>query len=383
MKSLQETIKELIELKQEGAYWDFKRQWYGKSKKDDMLLDIICMSNNLVDKDAYIIIGVDEENDYKTIDISSDEERRTTENIVSFLRTKEFAGEMRPKVTVETVFIESNAIDVIVIHNSNDTPYYLKKKSGKVRPNNIYTRVQDTNTPSDSSADIHHIELLWKKRFGLLLTPLEKCKMYLKDKDNWEQSEFYKEIKYYRPFPEYTIETNFEMETHRDGCEYYMLGQINMHASWASVFIRYHQTALVQTLAISLDGGRCMAAMPDIGFIKFRNHDLIYGYMIKDSLISILDNFLCDSNRSDAVLAHDIYMNNILVFESEEEKKIFEEYVQNNWDENYEKMIQDVRTPHLPEDDLNYDYMVNQYKTVQVMQRMLREQRGEKWQYYG
>lgn len=36
MKSLQDIIRELIELKQEGAYWDFKRQWYGKSKNDNV-----------------------------------------------------------------------------------------------------------------------------------------------------------------------------------------------------------------------------------------------------------------------------------------------------------------------------------------------------------
>lgn len=373
MKSLQETIKELIELKQEGAYWDFKRQWYGKSKNEDMLHDIICMANNLVNKDAYIVIGVDEENDYKTIDISSDEERRTTENIVSFLRTKEFAGEIRPKVTVETMFIESNAIDVIVIHNTNDTPYYLKKKSGKVRPYNIYTRVQDTNTPCDSSADIHHVESLWKKRFGLLLTPIEKCKLYLKDKDNWEQSEFYKEIKYYKPFPEYTIETNFEMETNRNGYEYCMFDQRDMNASWASIFIRYHQTVLVQTLAISLDGGICMVAAARLGFMEFWNHNLCYDYMIKDSLTYILNCFLSDENSSSAVLAHSIYMNNILVFDSEEEKSAFEEYVRNNWDDSYEEMIQAVPTPHLPDDDREYDYKLNQYKTVQVVQRMLRK----------
>ena len=55
-------IQDLISLKQEGAYWDFKREWYSQNKKDDLLHDIICMSNNLSNRDAYIIIGVDEEN---------------------------------------------------------------------------------------------------------------------------------------------------------------------------------------------------------------------------------------------------------------------------------------------------------------------------------
>lgn len=376
MKSLQEIVKELIELKQEGAYWDFKRQWYGKSKKDDMLLDIICMSNNLVNKDAYIIIGVDEEDDYTTIDVSSDEDRRTTENIVSFLRTKEFAGEIRPRVTVETVFIESNAIDVIVIHNSNDTPYYLKKKSGKVRPYNIYTRVQDTNTPCDSSADIHNVELLWKKRFGMLLTPLEKCKMYLKDKENWVQKDYYNEIMHYKLFPEFTIETDFETEKYKDGYEYYMFNQIDMDTiSWASVYIKYYQTVLFQTFAVCLDGGRYFAVVPDLEFVKFSDRELLYAYMIKDDLKNNLNELFFNDTDITERRAHNVYMNGILVFESEKEKVLFEKYVQDNWDDSCEKMLENIRQPLLPNDGLDYDYMVDQYKKVQVMQKMLREYR--------
>ena len=50
-------IKELISLKQEGEYWDFKREWH--KKNSDLLHDIICFANNLVNRDCFIIIGVD------------------------------------------------------------------------------------------------------------------------------------------------------------------------------------------------------------------------------------------------------------------------------------------------------------------------------------
>ena len=56
-----EEILELISLKQEGAYWDFKKEWYEDGKQSDLLHDIICMANNLENRDAYIIIGIDEE----------------------------------------------------------------------------------------------------------------------------------------------------------------------------------------------------------------------------------------------------------------------------------------------------------------------------------
>ena len=56
-------------------------------------------------------------------------------------------------------------MDIIVIENSHNTPFFLVDQFEGVRANHIYTRVMDTNTPIDKSADINHIEYLWRKRF--------------------------------------------------------------------------------------------------------------------------------------------------------------------------------------------------------------------------
>lgn len=48
--NLYNEIKALISLKQEGNFWDFKKEWH--SNNSDLLHDIICMSNNLVNKDS-------------------------------------------------------------------------------------------------------------------------------------------------------------------------------------------------------------------------------------------------------------------------------------------------------------------------------------------
>ena len=69
-------IVSLIDLRQEGSYWDFKREWYGEGHEGDLLHDIICMANNLVNRDAYIIIGVDEEHDFDLCDVRKDPNRR-------------------------------------------------------------------------------------------------------------------------------------------------------------------------------------------------------------------------------------------------------------------------------------------------------------------
>ena len=70
-------ICQLIAMKQEGSYWDFKKEWY--TKKSDLLHDIICLSNNLVNRDCYIIIGVDQENDYSLVDVRNDVNRKNTQ----------------------------------------------------------------------------------------------------------------------------------------------------------------------------------------------------------------------------------------------------------------------------------------------------------------
>ena len=78
-------IEELIMMHQEGSYWDFKREWYDDSKDGDLLIDIICMANNLVDRDAYIIIGVNEECDYAIHDVSQDANRREIRRCLQIL----------------------------------------------------------------------------------------------------------------------------------------------------------------------------------------------------------------------------------------------------------------------------------------------------------
>mgnify|MGYP000178797461 CR=1 FL=1 len=76
-----------------------------------------------------------------------DPNRRNTQQLVDFLRDKHFAGGVRPVVHVENISIGENEIDVIVVHNSDATPFYLTEKYQSVMSNNIYTRVMDSNTP--------------------------------------------------------------------------------------------------------------------------------------------------------------------------------------------------------------------------------------------
>ena len=124
-------ILTFISLHHEGSYWDFKKQWH--ESKEDLLHDIICMANNLENRDAYIIIGVDEENNFKIHDVCNDPNRKNTQNLVDFLKDKKFAGGIRPSVHIENIEFNNNVIDVIVIENSDKTPFYLTEKFQQLR----------------------------------------------------------------------------------------------------------------------------------------------------------------------------------------------------------------------------------------------------------
>lgn len=80
--------------------------------------------------------------------------------MVDFLREKHFASGVRPIVSVKNISFGKNEIDVIVIHNSNTIPFYLTDHYQSVMANNIYTRVMDSKTPKNKSADLSQIETL-------------------------------------------------------------------------------------------------------------------------------------------------------------------------------------------------------------------------------
>ena len=366
-------IEKLISLKQEGSYWDFKREWYSQDKKADLLHDIICMSNNLSNRDSYIIIGVDEENDYSFSSVMDDPNRRNTQQLVDFLRDKHFAGGVRPVVHVENISIGENEIDVIVVHNSDATPFYLTEKYQSVMSNNIYTRVMDSNTPKNKSADLSHIELLWKKRFGLLASPLERMMIFLKNPGLWDCSpSCFEEKLYYRFSPEFTIET--VMDDSKNGYQYYLFNQTDIHPRWYDINLYYHQTMLASLEGVSLDGGRYFTPSPrtdGISLTQYHNWDVAFKYYIKNSIEYIVHEFYYHPDGDDETIAHNRFMKCILVFECDSEKENFKEYLKLNWDKK-ENYIDNIWLPYFEEvDGYNMDAIKEEYLNSQILQKML------------
>lgn len=187
-------IESFITSASEGPNWDFKQVWYHNNA--DMLKDILCMANNATQdmRDGYIIIGV-EDKTYNIIGVAEDKQRKNKENIIGFLSEQSWSAEEIPMIDVQTVTIRNKEIDVIIIFNSDKTPFYLLKDyekndySGKnkvvVRAGVVYSRVGDRNTSSAACATKDSVEFLWKKRFGLAGTDEFKVIKRLQDAENW------------------------------------------------------------------------------------------------------------------------------------------------------------------------------------------------------
>lgn len=372
-------ILDLILLKQEGPYWDFKREWYSQDKKADLLHDIMCMANNLSNRNAYIIIGVDEENDYSFSSVKTDPNRRNTQQLVDFMREKHFAGGVRPIVSVESLGFDEIEIDVIVVYNSDATPFYLTENFQSVMPNNIYTRVMDSNTPKNKSADLSHIEMLWKKRFGLLSPPLERMMIYLKCPDLWDYSpSSYEEKMYYRLSPEFTIET--VMDDSKNGYQYYLFNQTNIHPRWYDINLYYHQTMLASLEGVSLDGGRYFTPSPrtdGVSLTQYHHWDVTFKYYIKNSIEHIVNEFYYHPDGDDETIAHDRFMKCILVFETDCEKENFKKYLKLNW-KNKQCYMDNIRLPYFEEIEGYNMYAIKEdYTNSQILQKMLDVFRNE------
>ena len=124
MDNLESKIELLIGTKQEGEYWDFKQCYH--TSNSALLHDIICMANNRSNMDGYIIFGI-EDKTFEIIGVEEDKNRKNQQNIIDFLNGKHFARGIRPTIQLVTLQRDNHVIDVLVIKNTLDTPYYLTK----------------------------------------------------------------------------------------------------------------------------------------------------------------------------------------------------------------------------------------------------------------
>ena len=337
-KNLKQQVEELIATKREDDWWDFK-QCYNDNNVA-LLHDIICLANNRVNRDAYLIFGV-EDKTWNIVGVENDRNRKNQQKVVQLLKNCKFAGDTRPRVEVRTVTIDSHELDIFIIKNSSDVPYYLtsdycdkNNKDYRVRAYHIYTRVMDNNTDIDKSADINHVEYLWKKRFGLITTPLEQLKVLLKNPDDWVDEEL---CYYHKLFPQFTIKIEDE-DSDRGRCRmFYHHVQTNNSFSYGTIKLFHYTTQLYSCQSTYLDGGRMTAPCPDRIFISdWKTHDdtiCIYYYLtasIKYLLLRFLEYKIGNCNGYEAQYATSRHLSFVLLFDSDDNAMRFKEFIIDN-----------------------------------------------------
>lgn len=379
---LKDKILALIETKREDDYWDFK-QCHHKNKAD-LLHDIICMANNRSNHDGYIIFGI-QDRTFDVLGVEEDENRRNQQNIIDFLKEKSFSMGVRPKIQLITLTVLQHELDILIIYNTLETPYYLTNEyrdNGRiVRSNYIYTRVGDTNTDINKSADANHVEFLWKKRFGLHLSPFEKLKLFLTSKSDWIDSE---SISYHKNNPEYTLVRTDDYDS--NSAEFYAYTMTNNSVMYGDISANYFGTTLYSRQTVVLDGGRYVTVVPEWGFIHYDSYHRktdSFKYFIKEDISYSLHQYLLNEESHEAKYAHKTFMEAVLLFNTHYEKNCFINYVRRNIHllEEFISLISDDYG-YLDVNSREKNIVIRRLKIAKVLKKMQSDFNKEDWKKY-
>ncbi len=290
--NIKSEILRLIASKRESDYWDFKQEPH--DNKASLLHDILCLSNSIHRGKRYLIYGVaDPKDDTKIIGLTKNQNNRKSQvEFIDFLRSKPFAGDCRPEVELHTIQIKGKEIDVLVIFDNPYKPYYLTKdyreKDKNVKANYIYTRTNDTNTPIDKSADIGVIEKMWRQRFGLDLSPLERMKLLLLQPQDWFKDIGNKSYAYHIDFPEFRIEFS---EVH-EFWEVFSFFFTNEKSFLGIATFKYHSTTLFELEYMYCDEMRIELAVPKTAIVRLKEYENWFYYYNLEELDGIFLQFI-------------------------------------------------------------------------------------------
>ena len=191
----------------------------------------------------------------------------------------------------------------------------------------------DNNTDIDKNADIRDVEYLWKKRFGLIQTPLEHISILLSRPDEWE----YEEDRYYhKQFPQYTFLLEYEESDNRRSLFFHHLHSFSSY--WYSILRVFHySTQMYSCLVTVLDNSALTVPCPDSEFLSGHNQfgfsDCIY-YYSKDSLkFRFLRFFFFEGSQRDSLAAPYVmeqHLSVVLLFDDKEDALDFRAYIKEN-----------------------------------------------------
>lgn len=194
----------------------------------------------------------------------------------------------------------------------------------------IYTRIGDTNTDINKGADINHIEYLWKKRFMLDKSPIERIYIKLDNKEEWIN---FKDGYYNKYNPDYTINLTYD-EMFSERPDFYSYVMCNEFTYYGVIKTKSYDTELYTAQYVVLDSGRYLTTVPSLGKLRFNESSLddiyYYRYFIRDKMEYKLNLFLLDKENEEEKWAFNRFKEVILWFDDDCEKEEFIKYVYSN-----------------------------------------------------
>ena len=363
---LEDIVEDLIESKKEGNYWDFKEVPHENNA--DLLHDILCLSNSICDNDRYLILGIsDPSTGCQIVGLERNQKNRKKQSdLIDFLSKIRFA-DYQPDIEIHSITVHSKSIDVIQIKNEPLKPFYIsenyKCKSKEVKAFHIYTRTRDVNTARDKSADKEIIEKMWKERFGLTETPMERFVKVLESPEDWNKNMGNQDYAFHNQFPEFRIEF---IRTH-DGFDPYLEFYDDNRGYFGKAYFQYHGKTLFELEYVFVDGGIKAIATPMFKSVNESKNGFWY-YMKSDMswtfLCFLLDNYFNFKTRG-------IYDIPLLIFSNKSEVEMFTNYLNENKEE-----IKKIQIKSLP---FHADYKYTRALSLEYMCKSLIVYKEHKW----
>lgn len=152
MTSIENQIINLIISQDENDQVDFKKEYYSKEKKYDLIKDIVSFANNIKPKDKYIVFGVENFTwNVLGIDRASLPDISEINNLLH--------SYVEPFIDVELGYLDYQGVTIGFIripHHDLNRPYVISKEYNKnkgvfLRKGEIYTRKGATNFIAERS----------------------------------------------------------------------------------------------------------------------------------------------------------------------------------------------------------------------------------------
>ena len=138
---------------------------------------------------------------------------------------------------------------------------------------------------------------------------------------------------YHELEPQYVIEYEFTDSLFRTGYEYFFLNQPDVRTMWRTIRLKYFNTYLLELSGNMLNGKKHFinSPLPNVISIEEPNDKILYGYWVKNTLEYNLHLFFLDEKNSESMLSEKLLMENVLLFEDENEHQMFNSYVKTHW----------------------------------------------------